>query len=768
MQMPSKHINRPDGEGQDDEQHARGRAEDDSQGDEQHAEQGRGDDDRNAGDRHDADRHDHALHADDADRHDHHHVEHDRRDDELHGGDRQDGDGQGAGCDDQGVGGGEEFPATASPDTGHDLLHYEWDSGTGILSIVELKVTKGVTSSDVKRIMDFRPRLVAIAQLESGEAVWIVELTRLDPAPIVAPMRDTDRKNAQTAMAWLHNVAGAGHQFTVKPRFEAHLMPAMQMLGKNVTIMRVPETMGWHRDDSGAFSFVFPRGPAITAHGLDTNIAINEQYVGQVDALDARFERYGVGVAPISNEEERLRAWDAFQKLITCGDPAVTMLTVYGVVSALLRINGLATDPVMPVLVARTGSKKTSFLNTAMSMFGDFAEVNGRGHAVANWESSVGFAELVLATVRDLPVVFDDYKVGQDDEKVRRIIQMHADQTSGGKATRTGGIRASRALRGLIVATGEQNPAAEESTASRTFEIALAPDTFDNDRLREAQVAATDGSLQLFGGTLIEWPAGRSDIMVGAFVQTVRDAYRAQLIAALPSGAHLGIVAATSGMLAVGDVLLAFVHDVFPEHAALVRGWVDGARAAIFLRAASQAEFAATHSNARQFLDYFLAVTTGDKTCHTEHVDPDNVKPGEAYFWPDADPAPNLRSLCIAHHRDTPDDDIEFFFSEKVTFHHYRRREGDAVRCKWPDLLQDLVKNFGGVRARPRLAPRGASVPKRQLEQTSGVFVRLSAIAGVAGVAGANPTVGGVQPAAPVGPLPHDEVVELELDEGYS
>jgi len=616
----------------------------------------------------------------------------------------------------------------------HGLLHYWWDASNGILSLVEMKQTKKEARVDVKPIMDFRPRLVAIAQLESGEAVWIVELVRLDTAPIVAAMRDADRKNSQTATAWLHNVAGSGHRFTVKPRYEAHLMPAMQVLGKDVSIMRVPETMGWHRDDGGAFSFVFPRRPAITANGLDVTIAINEAYVGQVDALDTRFERYGVGVVPISTEEEKLRAWDAFEKLIACGDAGVTVLTVYGLLSALLRINGLAADPVMPVLVGRTGSRKTSFLNTAMSMFGAFAEVNGRGQAVANWESSVRFVELALATVRDLPVVLDDYKVGQADERVRKIIQMHADQTTGGKATRTGEIRASRALRGLIIATGEQNPAAEESTASRTFEIALGPDTFDNDGLRIAQVAATDGSLQLFGGTLIQWLAGRNDIMAGDFVLQARDAYRGQLVAALPRGAHLGIVAATSGMLAVGDVLIAFVHDVFPEREALVRGWVDSARAAIFLRAASQAEFAATHSNARQFLEYFLAVTIGDKTCHTEHVDPDHVIPGEALYWPDANPGANVRSLCIAHHRDTPDGDIEFFFSEKVTFHHYRRREGEAVRCKWRDLLQELAKDFGGIKARPRLAPRGAAVPKRQLEQTSGVFVRLSAIAGVGGV----------------------------------
>ena len=384
-------------------------------------------------------------------------------------------------------------------------------------------------------------------------------------------------------------------RFVIRPDMGKHIITATVLLAKdNYEEAYEYASTGWvpYGEDGHAYLLPGMEG-AVHAGGIDSDLRIRTDLLSDesAPASSPEMEPYGVGVRPPVGKDEGERAIQALLDLIHCSDksPGKTTAVLLQILAGPLVPSGAGETPPLMHVRGMTGAFKTSFSNAALSIFGTW--IRDLTAPPTSWTGTAVFLQAMVHGARDLTLLIDDYKKQSvNDLQVTRMIQNYADRTSRGRGNTRGGITRSKRPRGLILSNGEDVWGSVASAEARTVEFVFGKGEIIRERLDVVQQNVMDGSIQLFGGAWLQWLAQNwDDVMEAKLVRTRRDAWRERLIET-NEDTHMRVVTQVAVLGAVGDVLVDFVAETWPEHTTAVRDAVSAATAMLVGGVAERAE----------------------------------------------------------------------------------------------------------------------------------------------------------------------------------
>jgi hypothetical protein len=155
-------------------------------------------------------------------------------------------------------------------------------------------------------------------------------------------------------------------------------------------------------------------------------------------------------------------------ELLRLHEPGV-MRSLLGV-AALAPLRAFAGPRSRPVIWLRglTGGGKTFLASLCMNFFGDYPL--GASGRIATWSATPNFLQSLGYLHKDCPVVIDDFKAETARRpEVMRLLQNAGDGTARGRLRHDMTARATRPVRGLLLATGEDYLAQNASGLARTI-----------------------------------------------------------------------------------------------------------------------------------------------------------------------------------------------------------------------------------------------------------------------------------------------------------
>ncbi len=226
-------------------------------------------------------------------------------------------------------------------------------------------------------------------------------------------------------------------------------------------IRRVTTATGWTDDRS---KFLVPGGH-VDAHGYhDYDPALG---LDQVD-LDGCGTAQWLGLRRLSDPQLREVKDHVVNDMFRLHERRV-MRSLFGTV-ALAPLRSLAAPRSRPAIWLRglTGSGKTFLSSLLLNFFGEYPmAASGR---IATWGSTANYLQMIGFYHRDCPLLIDDYKPETTDyDEVLRLLQNSGDGTARGRLRNDTTIRATRPVRGLILATGEDYPLQNASGLARSI-----------------------------------------------------------------------------------------------------------------------------------------------------------------------------------------------------------------------------------------------------------------------------------------------------------
>jgi hypothetical protein len=228
-------------------------------------------------------------------------------------------------------------------------------------------------------------------------------------------------------------------------------------------IRRVTTATGWTADRK---RFLVPGG-FVDADGYhDDDPALG---IPQVDLGDCGNAQW-LGLRRLTAEQLREVKRHIAGDLLRLHEPAV-MRSLLGA-AALAVLRSFAAPRSRPVLwlLGLTGSGKTFLASLLMTMFGDYSlDAGGR---IATWGSTANFLQALGYYHRDCLFVVDDFKMGMIRHgEVVRLLQNAGDGTARGRLRHDARTRASRPVRGLLLATAEDLPMHNASGRARSIVV---------------------------------------------------------------------------------------------------------------------------------------------------------------------------------------------------------------------------------------------------------------------------------------------------------
>jgi hypothetical protein len=228
-------------------------------------------------------------------------------------------------------------------------------------------------------------------------------------------------------------------------------------------IRRMTTATGWTADRA---RFLVPGGFVDAAGFRDDDPAAG---LPQVD-LGACENAQWLGLRRLTDEQRDEVKRHVAGELIRLHEPVV-MHSLLGA-AALAVLRGFAGPRSRPVvwLLGLTGSGKTFLASLLMNFFGDYPpDATGR---IASWGSTANFLQMLGYYHRDTLLVVDDFKpeVARHSEVVR-LLQNSGDGTARGRLRHDLRSRASRPVRGLVLATGEDFPTQTASGRARAIVV---------------------------------------------------------------------------------------------------------------------------------------------------------------------------------------------------------------------------------------------------------------------------------------------------------
>ena len=226
-------------------------------------------------------------------------------------------------------------------------------------------------------------------------------------------------------------------------------------------IRQVTTATGWTDDRS---KFLVPGGH-VNAHGYHEYDPA--QGVAQIDLAGYGTAQW-LGFRPLSDEQLQEVKLHLVNDVLQLHERSV-MRSLFGTV-ALAPLRSLAAPKSRPAIWLRglTGSGKTFLSSLFLNFFGDYPmSASGR---IATWGSTANYLQMIGYYHRDCPVLIDDYKPETTEyNEVLRLLQNSGDGTARGRLSHGATTQATRPVRGLILATGEDYPIQNASGLARSI-----------------------------------------------------------------------------------------------------------------------------------------------------------------------------------------------------------------------------------------------------------------------------------------------------------
>lgn len=465
-----------------------------------------------------------------------------------------------------------ETPDATQPEPGDGTARvvsdYMWDAVDGWLYYQP----QGSRMS--RKVCNFLPKVIEVVTIDYGgdakenRKSLLVSFSKADGRSVEFELRADDTRYDRLQQAIFNNCPVS---YVVEDRMFGRLMTALQLLSSEEDVQQTRKYAhtGWTERDNKHYYLLPGADGAIGPNGIDRSIRLSQDALddGEPLAADA-FAPYGKLVRPALEPVEKDLAWKAFKALIECGDVKVTLPVALQVLTGPLLSVGLdVSSPAVHVL-GRTGSLKTSFCRSALSMFGNFADTP----PPIGWAkglSTKAYILLCLARLKDVTVLIDDYKRRfSNPAEVAEIVQTVADKTTRGRARNNQSVRSSARPRGLILSNGEDIWENEASAEARTITVNLKKGDIDEHALfKDVTSSIRAGYLQMFGGSYLMWLAGEERVWNGA-VTAHYERLREQFSEQSNGTEHLRVPATLATLFATFDCVHRFIRSYFGESAA--------------------------------------------------------------------------------------------------------------------------------------------------------------------------------------------------------
>jgi hypothetical protein len=245
--------------------------------------------------------------------------------------------------------------------------------------------------------------------------------------------------NQFAAMNWPLDRWGRCATVSAGMNAKDRLREALQLLSPESAERTIYAHTGW-REIGGGFFFLHAGG-AVGRGSVETD-------------LSAELSRYALPAVPESPREAMLAS-------LTFLDLAPLIVTA-PLWAAMYRAPLASFRPLDVSLFCfgPTGTMKSTLAALALAHYGDFS----RDHVPSNWESTANSLERRAFTLKDLPLLIDDFapnalNAREMQAKAERIFRAQGNLSGRGRLTSDIRERPSHPPRGMIVATGESLPA---------------------------------------------------------------------------------------------------------------------------------------------------------------------------------------------------------------------------------------------------------------------------------------------------------------------
>ncbi len=318
-------------------------------------------------------------------------------------------------------------------------------------------------------------------------------------------------------------------------------------------IRQVTTATGWTDDRS---KFLVPGGH-VDAHGYHEYDPA--QGVAQVDLAGCDNAQW-LGLRRLSDEQLQEVKEHVVHDMLRLHDRRV-MRSLFGT-AALAPLRSLAAPKSRPVIWLRglTGSGKTFLASLFMNLFGDYPlDASGR---IATWGSTANYLQMIGYYYRDCLLLIDDYKPETTRySDVVRLLQNSGDGTARGRLRHDATTRATRPVRGLILATGEDYPIQNASGLARSI-IVEVPN-------REKDAELGDRCLKmspLYRGLMADFLAWVIREAKGAVFADRVEHWQRHYYQSIRGRQNDARIAGNHALLAAAfEIFAAYLQDVWPE-----------------------------------------------------------------------------------------------------------------------------------------------------------------------------------------------------------
>ncbi len=309
------------------------------------------------------------------------------------------------------------------------------------------------------------------------------------------------------------------------PRGKAYLIArAMQEISLPTLLQeRVFTYTGW-REIDGQRGYLSGSG-FLTADGLNERI--------RVDLGGTELRHYALPAPPTDKKElhEAIRASLEFLGLAPLTVTAPVWAAMFA--SVFTEIRALYT---VLWVYGTTQSGKSTLSHLALTHFGT-GFINGRQYLPPdNWESSLTALEGSMFTVKDAPLIIDDYApqfasafdAREMQRTAQKVIRRAGNRTARNRSRADLTQQTYRPPRGLVMVTAEL-PLSGESTAGRMLYIPVAPgdllpakdDKTPRPKLDHAQKQAEAGLYGQAMAAFLQWMAANWERAIAKFLDTI-------------------------------------------------------------------------------------------------------------------------------------------------------------------------------------------------------------------------------------------------------
>lgn len=416
-----------------------------------------------------------------------------------------------------------------------------------------------------QRIANFVMVIREDISIDDGDAPERTYMLRLKHASgKIRDVRIGARDFNDPRMAQKLILSEAGPEFIPEQgQFPAVLLGA-QKLSEGRTEQRIYYThTGWVETDRGR-RFLTPT-MALGPDGPDENVYLDIHGEG--------VDHYGVSWP--SRPEDGVAAWEALAAAIRAASSRVALPLVAHLALAPITSSIPIAKPALLHVVSDTGAFKTTYATLLLNLYGDF----GQETPPATWTSTVNALERISFTLKDLPLLIDDFKLQhiRRSEDLVRFVQNYGDRTSRGRMKANLELRRSFPARGLLFSTGEDVPEREASVLGRMLIVDVRPGDIDVDLLSEAQRLM--GGLRYLGARWLAWLC-RNWQEVERRCLTDFTGTRDELAKAMP-GTHARIPVAAAQLQIAFDLFTDFLVEEYPEYRELIETWATQLRVAL-------------------------------------------------------------------------------------------------------------------------------------------------------------------------------------------